>query len=283
MKTLHIVPEVNEANGVWRVASLLTREQGGAVVPAAAHALAAAIADADEVWVHGAWLPRLWLTSLAALRSGKRLVRMTHGALSPIYLRLQSPLKKRLVSPIERLLLRRADRVVATCAAEADWIRAYEPRVKRIEVTDLKRFFYLSRKERKGRRDDGAIHILYLGRRHPLKGLQYLEEAVREMDSSASSRLSVKFECGVFDADKEAALDWCDVLVLPSLSENFGLVVAEALERGRRVITTDGAPAWDPASDGDYGGRLVYLEGYRDGSAAGRIALLKQAIESAMA
>ena len=35
------------------------------------------------------------------------------------------------------------------------------------------------------------------------------------------------------------------MLVLPTLSDNFGLVIAEALERGKRVITTDGAPAWE--------------------------------------
>ena len=70
---------------------------------------------------------------------------------------------------------------------------------------------------------------------------------------------------------------WCDVLVLPTLSENFGLVVAEALERGKRVITTDGAPAW--GSGNSYGGRLTYLRGYREGSPAERVALLKGAIE----
>ena len=81
---------------------------------------------------------------------------------------------------------------------------------------------------------------------------------------------------------------WCDVLVLPTLSENFGLVVAEALERGKRVITTDGAPAWSPSAsaaedkgDGnDYGGRLIYLKGYRDGTRNERVRLLKEAIET---
>ena len=36
---------------------------------------------------------------------------------------------------------------VATCEAEAEWIRAYEPRVKRIEVTDVKRFFEIENGE----------------------------------------------------------------------------------------------------------------------------------------
>ena len=71
--------------------------------------------------------------------------------------------------------------------------------------------------------------------------------------------------------------EWCDVLVLPTLSDNFGLVIAEALERGKRVIATDGAPAW---GDGNtYGGRLTYLRGYRDGTPEQRIQFLKSAIE----
>lgn len=77
------------------------------------------------------------------------------------------------------------------------------------------------------------------------------------------------------------------------LSENFGLVVAEALERGKRVITTDGAPAWESeckmenvkckVGDGEiwigYYGRLIYLKGYRDGTDTLRVSLLKDAIE----
>ena len=67
------------------------------------------------------------------------------------------------------------------------------------------------------------------------------------------------------------------MLVLPTLSENFGLVIAEALERGKRVITTDGAPAW---GDGNtYGGRLVYLNGFRDSEPKHRVELLCKAIE----
>ena len=81
-----------------------------------------------------------------------------------------------------------------------------------------------------------------------------------------------------FGEEKEKVWDWCDVLVLPTLSDNFGLVIAEALERGKRVITTDGAPAWGDGND--YGGRLIYLTGYRDGSPEVRIDMLKKAIEA---
>ena len=56
--------------------------------------------------------------------------------------------------------------------------------------------------------------------------------------------IRVKIISSAFGEELEKVWDWCDVLVLPTLSDNFGLVVAEALERGKRVITTDGAPAW---------------------------------------
>ena len=99
--------------------------------------------------------------------------------------------------------------------------------------------------------------------------------------------IQLKVVSDAFGKDKEKVWEWCDVLVLPTLSENFGLVVAEALERGKRVITTDGAPAWSPSASAtedkgdcsDYGGRLVYLKGYRDGLPDARVRLLKKAIE----
>ena len=72
-----------------------------------------------------------------------------------------------------------------------------------------------------------------------------------------------------------------------SLSENFGLVVAEALERGKRVITTDGAPAWEPPEAAEvkvrgegeqWRDRIIYLKGFRDGTDEERVRLLKEAL-----
>lgn len=95
---------------------------------------------------------------------------------------------------------------------------------------------------------------------------------------ASNYNLDVEF-CGIVSEEaKNAAYDWCDVLALPTLSENFGLVIAEALERGKRVITTDGAPAWGDGND--YGGRLTYLKGYRDGTRDARVRLLAAVIRN---
>ena len=301
------------------VAKLLAKEQGDAEVVDLNDVDRGKVAAADEVWVHGMWLPREWAACRMALRAGKRLVRMTHGSLSPIYLTRQSPWKKRLVSPIERYFLRNADKVVATCNAEVEWIRSYEPRVRSIEIVDLKRFFNLNpvNPVNPVKKD---LHLLYLGRRHPLKGLSYLETALAtyynkwsnapsslapttacaDNPSSNPSRKAATYynKCPIefrvvsdaFGDELERVWDWCDVLVLPTLSENFGLVIAEALERGKCVITTDGAPAWgenlsrvecvDGGMWSGYGGRLIYLKGYRDGTPEDRVRLLKSAIEN---
>ena len=147
----------------------------------------------------------------------------------------------------------------------------------------MKRFFDIGQAAGQAKptgREGEPLHLLYLGRRHPLKGVDLLEEAVRRLNEpsqSGESGLSRSVELRVVgDAtgdEKERVWEWCDVLVLPSLSENFGLVVAEALERGKRVIATDGAPAWR----GQEG--VVYLEGFRGGSDNRRVELLRGAIE----
>ena len=147
------------------------------------------------------------------------------------------------------------------------------------------------------------LHVLYLGRRHPLKGVSLLERAVRELNppipQSVNSPIDLRIVSAVFGEELEAVWAWCDVLCLPTLSDNFGLVVAEALERGKRVVVTDGAPAWEPGGEVEevkrggpcrggeaetvargYDGRLVYLRGYRDGNERRRVELLKAGLEA---
>lgn len=246
-----------------------------------------------RVHIHGTWLPVLWKVAKIAKDAGAELIVRPAGNYDPLRLNrgFLSRLKKLLVAPQEHAMLNRADVVQATCEAEAEWIRAYHPSAN-VEVTDLKRFFFLGveerRRDRKG--DDKRLHVLYLGRRDPLKGVRYLKDAVKEVN------LESKAQCGEARIDLHlvskktgdalvSEWDWCDVLCLPTLSENFGRVIAEALERGKRVITTDGAPAWAPSKDADKGqeewrSRLTYISGFRDATDETRVQLLKSALSA---
>ena len=295
MKLLHIVAGLEESNGMANTARQFAEEERAqGHESAVTNDLSALDSSVDVVHLHGAWLPILWRAAKKTRYLGAKLIIRPAGSYDPVR-RAYHGWKKRLVSIFEHRMLLRADVVLATCQAEVEWIRKYEPRVKKIEVTDLKRFFNLNHEihETHERGEGGSLHLLYLGRRHPLKGVEYLETAVAELNSSTPPLTTpplLKIVSNAFGEEKEKVWEWCDVLVLPTLSENFGRVVAEALERGKRVITTDGAPAWgedlsrvEQVEGGEifagYRGRLVYLKGYRDGSNENRVMLLKRAIE----
>ncbi|HIV09158.1 MAG TPA: glycosyltransferase [Candidatus Spyradenecus faecavium] len=99
--------------------------------------------------------------------------------------------------------------------------------------------------------------FLFLGRLHPLKGLDLLAEAWRLADLGPAWRLviagpadgaeppndpGVEVVGPLSGADKARALKSAACLVLPTRSENFGIVVAEALWCRTPVICTKGAP-----------------------------------------
>jgi glycosyltransferase involved in cell wall biosynthesis len=113
---------------------------------------------------------------------------------------------------------------------------------------------------------DGHLRVLYLGRLHPVKGIENLLGALAAADL-ADVQLTICGEgepsytaclirrvhdlglvdrvvfCGhVENEAKTSAFAQTDVCVVPSYTENFGMVVAEALAHGVPVIVSKGAP-----------------------------------------
>ena len=112
----------------------------------------------------------------------------------------------------------------------------------------------------------GEITFLSLSRIHPKKGLLELVEAcarlkdknwrviiagidsngyqaiVEDAVNKANLQQKFSFVGPVYGEQKTALFAKANVFVLPTHSENFGLVIAEALAHGLPVITTTGAP-----------------------------------------
>lgn len=308
VKILHVMAGLGETSGVANVARRFARVQSARgdevrlLAPARkwnpvyfdfAFAMRAgrAARDVDEIWVHCSWTFPVWYGAWVAKRFGKRLVVVPEASFDPRRLDNASGWKKRLVAPLDRWVLRQADEVLALCTDEVGWIRAFEPSA-RVRFTRVPTF--CGNVPVQGvaaealRCANRPLHVLFLGRAaDPLKGLAYLEQSVRALNErlsllgkSESRGIELRVVSNAVGAEKEAVWNWCDVLCLPTLSDNFGLVVAEALERGKPVVTTDGAPAWknEPRTDAHGRTRLVYLEGYRDGADAQRVELLKRAL-----
>lgn len=113
--------------------------------------------------------------------------------------------------------------------------------------------------------------ILFLSRIHPKKGIEHLINSWEKLDRSIRQnwkvevagngesdyinqlnelikKKSLQNEIRIvgpkFGKDKIALYHSADLFVLPTYSENFGIVIAEALASGVPVITTKGTP-WD--------------------------------------
>jgi glycosyltransferase involved in cell wall biosynthesis len=114
---------------------------------------------------------------------------------------------------------------------------------------------------RRTRDSRGRLRVLYVGGEALRKGVPYLVEAlsmlgalsiearfVGDLALSAHGVREVQRVGHVFGGvprnQMDQHFDWADVLVLPSVSDTFGLVMIEAMARGIPVIASDhtGAP-----------------------------------------
>lgn len=223
---------------------------------------------------HGIWLPTNHAVATCARRLGLPRVVSPRGMLDPWALRWRGTRKKLAWALYQRRDLRSADLLHATSSTEAEGFRAQGLRAPIVVVPNGVRV-----PEEVGGPPEGDAEprvLLFLSRVHPKKGLLHLVEAWAQLEApgwelwiagpdeegheaevrSALERASrattstVHFLGPVTDAKRDELLARCDAFVLPTLSENFGQVVAEALAAGRPVLTTKAAP-W--AGLEDYG------------------------------
>ena len=229
----------------------------------------------DVVHINGCWQPPLAFFQWAAQGLRIPVVLSPHGMLEPwIVKRHYWTRKWPAIQLYQRGLVKRADYLHATADTEKDnllclgWNASITviPNAVNIEELPLKENWKIKRR------------IVFMSRLHVKKGLELLFEALShlkpDLDSyeviiagegepdyvetlkktAISFGLSevVKFVGGVYGAKKVSLLQSADFFVLPTYSENFGIVVAEALACGTPVITTHGTP-WKELEENECG------------------------------
>ena len=219
---------------------------------------------------NGLWLPVNHLASVAALRYGIPLIIQPHGMLEPWALNHKAWKKRIAMSLFQKHDLNAAKALVATSSVEYENIRklgfrqpvAVIPNGVQIDLPvglSIKPLGITN----------GIRTALFLSRVHPVKGLLNLVQAWRQL-APKQWRLciagpnegghleevmalvrqlglgeSVEYVGEVDGEQKSALYRNADLFVLPTFTENFGVVVAEALAHGVPVITTRGAPWGD--------------------------------------
>jgi glycosyltransferase involved in cell wall biosynthesis len=198
----------------------------------------------------------------AAARARKPLVISPRGMLSPVALAFSGTRKMVAWRLFQAKALRQAACLHATSEAEFADIRALgltNPVAIIPNGIDLP--------PDAPRKTFAQRTVLSLGRLHPKKGLPQLLRAWAQVETrfpdwvlriagpaegghdadlrTLASRLGlarISIEGPIYGPEKLAAYRAADLFVLPSLDENFGLTVAEALAAGTPVICTKGAP-----------------------------------------
>lgn len=222
------------------------------------------LGGADALHLTMVTYPAAWLTALVNGRRGRLPIMWSvRGDLDPPMLE-RSARKKAAVLTVVRAIERR-QRVTfhTTCAAETDYVRrAIGPGVRTLEIPN-----YMELPER--------VHVarerkfVFLGRIDPKKGIENLLEAVSRTGGfrqngfrlaiagdadhaygrglrALTGRLGlgdvVEFVGQVEGERKERFLASAHCLVMPSHTENFGIVVSEALAQGTPAIASTGTP-----------------------------------------
>lgn len=289
MRIVHIVPGLEDPTcGIAVAAKIVAARQRAAgndveLVDArdfkvsfiARHGISA------EYWLHSMWSRPVLSAAWHLGRCGAKMVRMPHGCADPVKLAYHG-WRKKLAAIVERRLFRRANAIAVTAAEEKTWMENFlgTPHAPFLEIN------LVERSSSGAASVSPPVKLLFIGRLHPLKGVEYLVRAMHPSQQLAiigkdegegekilsiarERKLQVRYLGIVDESTKSAELARCDMLVLPTLSENFGLVAAEALAAGKRVLTTDGAPYWK-----DHAG-VEYIAGFVAASPERRVELLK--------
>jgi glycosyltransferase involved in cell wall biosynthesis len=220
---------------------------------------------------HGLWHPLSYWRSQLSWEHHIPLVIHPHGMLEPWALNYHKFKKQIALWLYQRRDLEQAKVLFATAQQEAESIRQFGLR-QPIAITP--NGVHFPKFESKSTAFDPSTPrtVLFLSRIHPKKGLINLIQAWSQVQPSNwrlliagpdennhlaevqaqinQHRLNqiVEFVGSVEGEDKAQLYRQADLFILPTFSENFGVVVAEALSYGVPVMTTTGTP-WSDLED----------------------------------
>jgi glycosyltransferase involved in cell wall biosynthesis len=220
---------------------------------------------ADLIHNHGLWLMPNHTAAVVARESGVPLIISTHGMLEPWALQYKAWKKQIAWRLYQHRDLLSATVLHATSVREAENLRQLGFRQP---IALIPNGIHLPPWNEPVNSQTEIHTALFLGRIHPVKGLSELVRAWQIARPEGWRMVIAGPDEGGHKKEVEAAIHQAglqelfqfvgavegeakinlyrnaDLFILPTFTENFGIVVAEALSCGVPVITTKGAP-WE--------------------------------------
>jgi glycosyltransferase involved in cell wall biosynthesis len=225
----------------------------------------------DIIHQHGIWMPISVFNKKIRKISGLNAVIQPHGYLEPYRLNLSKYKKKVVFQLFEKSNLESASAIIACGENEAIKLKKMFPNKDVAIIHNGIPDDFIAHPNMRNRNTNGKKRLLFLSQIIPVKGLERLFHVVSDMDKNKIKNIEiliagygeekyinilknlvvelhlhsiVKFVGRKHGQEKYDIIDNSDIFILPTFSENYGIVVAEALSRGLPVITTKGTP-WE--------------------------------------
>ncbi len=222
--------------------------------------------DADVIHANGLWQYTSHASAVFARQTDKPFVLTLHGMLYPEGLKKSKWIKKMSLLLYQRTDIERAKVLHATCLQELQVIRDLGIKVP---VAVIPNPIEVSNTITRNQGNSLSKKVGFVGRFAPIKNLEYLIRAWADVTktypdwelvligdgdlrytqslkqlASGLGVSNISFKGFLTGEAKEEVMNQISYLVLPSKSENFGMVVPEALLKGIPVIASQGTP-WE--------------------------------------
>ena len=215
--------------------------------------------NVDIIHIHGLWHPRFFIFFLIAKLKNTKVIISPHGMLDPESYAIKAWKKKIALQTYQGIVLWGANLIIVNSKKEKHNL---QKKVKSQNVIIISHGIVV--KKIKKKRHGNPIHCIYFSKIHPIKNLLQLVQAWSLSKKLRIFKLSIFgeiddinyfnrilkiikntkniFFLGKIKKNKILNLSLYDVFILPSKSENFGLVVLEALNAGLYLILNRSLP-----------------------------------------
>ncbi len=215
----------------------------------------------DLIHLQHIWTPYISIMAKAVRKANIPYFITPRGMLEP-WIMNRNPWKKKLAMALyQNKDIKQANILHATCEEEKQHIQELGYTNKIVVIPNGLDLTQVP----EAKTEYGSKKIVFLSRIHPKKGIELLLDAWKNMDTQGwlleiagngepsyieqinnliikDNIKGVQLVGAKYGDEKWAFLKSANLFILPTYSENFGIVVAEALSIGLPVITTTGTP-----------------------------------------